>query len=86
MKTHVWVTFGTINVFYIDGFQLVYKGQSSGWRPEKKKSWKVETLQRWLCWTGSPRGSALLRLAGSADILTLWSCQIRALPKKAGNS
>lgn len=37
MKTHVWVTFGTINVFYIDGFQLVYKGQSSGWRPEKKK-------------------------------------------------
>lgn len=53
---------------------------------KKKKSWKVETLQRWLCWTGSPRGSALLRLSGSADILTLWSCQIRALPKKAGNS
>lgn len=42
MKTHVWVTFGTINVFYIDGFQLVYKGQSSGWRPEKKKVGKLK--------------------------------------------
>lgn len=60
-NTNVWETSGTRSVFYINCFQPIceteltlsyMKGQSSCQR--LKKSWKVETLQRWLCCTGSP--------------------------------
>lgn len=74
--------------FNIDGFQTICKidltlsytqGQSSG-RRLKKKVGKLKPYSAGFAGQGS-----VLRLAGSADILTLWSCQIRALPQKAGN-
>lgn len=61
---------------------LYTKGQSSFWKT-KLESCNLTALA---LVDGEFRGSVLLRLAGSADILTLWSCQIRALPQKAGNS
>lgn len=57
-NTDVWLTFGTRSVFSIDAIYkteltLSYmKGQALS---ETEKSSKVETLQRWLCWTGSLR-------------------------------
>lgn len=44
----------------------------------KLQSYRADSLD------GESRGSAL-RVAGSADILASWSCQIRAWPHKAGN-
>lgn len=77
------------SVFYNDVFETIYKveftlshkkGQASD--QTEKKVGKLKPYN--VGFAG--QGSVCLRLAGSADILTLWSCQIRALTKKAGNS
>ena len=55
MKTYVWVTFGARSVFDLQdrARPLLLPGGAVFWSETGKKSWKVETLQRWLCWTGS---------------------------------
>lgn len=58
-NTNVWVTSGTRSVFILMAFNhlqdrthpLLHEG--AVFLSETKKSWKVETRQRWLCWTGS---------------------------------